>query len=42
MKVELQPIFPQEEVDIQNFYYYSTGFSPEELDRVYKDVAILP
>ena len=42
MKVELQPVFPQEEVDIQNFYYYSTGFSPEELDRVYKDVAILP
>lgn len=41
MKVELQPIFPQEEVDPQNYYYYSTGFSPEELDTVYRDVANL-
>jgi len=41
MKVELQPMFPQEEVDPQNYYYYNTGFSPEELDKVYRDVADL-
>ncbi len=42
MNIELQPVFPQEEVDIQNYYYYLTGFSPEELEKVYKDVALLP
>jgi PKHD-type hydroxylase len=42
MNIELQPVFPQEEVDIQNYYYYLTGFSPEELEKVYKDVATLP
>ena len=38
----MQPIFPSEEVDIQNYYFYLTGFSSEELDKVYKDVALLP
>lgn len=42
MNVDLQPIFPQEEVDIQNYYFYLQGFSPEELEKVYKDVATLP
>ena len=42
MNIEIQPVFPQEEIDIQNFYYYSTGFSPEELAKVYKDVGLLP
>ena len=42
MNIEMQPIFPAEEVDIQNYYFYLQGFSPEELDKVYKDVALLP
>lgn len=42
MNIDLQPVFPQEEIDIQNYYYYLTGFSPEELEKVYKDVAKLP
>ena len=42
MNIDLQPVFPQEEVDIQNYYYYLQGFSPEELDKVYKDVGTLP
>jgi PKHD-type hydroxylase len=42
MNIDLQPVFPQEEVDIQNYYYYLTGFSPEELEKVYKDVSLLP
>lgn len=42
MNIDLQPVFPQQEVDIQNYYYYLQGFSPEELEKVYKDVATLP
>jgi len=42
MNVDLQPVFPQEEVDIQNYYFYLQGFSPEELEKIYKDVATLP
>jgi PKHD-type hydroxylase len=42
MNIDFQPIFPTEEVDIQNYYFYQTGFSPEELAKVYKDVATLP
>jgi PKHD-type hydroxylase len=42
MNIDLQPVFPQQEIDIQNYYYYLQGFSPEELEKVYKDVATLP
>lgn len=35
-------IFPPKLVDIQNYYYFKTGFSNEELDKIYKDVAFLP
>jgi PKHD-type hydroxylase len=42
MNLQVQPLFPQDEIDIQNYYYYNQGFSSEELDKVYKDVATLP
>lgn len=35
-------IFPPKMVDIQNYYYFNNGFSNEELDKIYKDVAFLP
>ena len=35
-------IFPPKEVDIQNYYYFKQGFSPEELDKIYNDVDQLP
>ena len=35
-------IFPPKLVDIQNYYYFKPGFSDEELDKIYKDVAFLP
>jgi len=41
MSLELHPIFPTEEVDIQNYYFYATGFSTEELEKVYRDVDTL-
>ena len=34
--------FDQQEVDLQNWYYFSEGFSKEELDKIEKDVATLP
>ena len=35
-------VFPQEEVDLQNYYYYNEGFNKTELDKVYKGVDALP
>jgi hypothetical protein len=35
-------IFPPKLVDIQNYYYFKEGFSKEELDKIYADVAFLP
>ena len=42
MELTMQPMFPQDEIDIQNYFYYNAGFSQEELDKVYKDVNTLP
>lgn len=35
-------VFPPKLIDIQNYYYFKPGFSDEELDKIYKDVAFLP
>jgi PKHD-type hydroxylase len=35
-------VFPKETTDPTNYYYYQQGFSPEELERVYANVATLP
>jgi len=35
-------IFPTQEVDLQNYYYYSKGFSNEELETIYTNVANIP
>ena len=35
-------IFPPKLVDLQNYYYFEQGFSNEELDKIYKDVAFIP
>ena len=35
-------IFHPKLVDIQNYYYFKEGFSKEELDKIYADVAFLP
>lgn len=35
-------IFQPNTVDLQNFYYFSPGFSEEELAKIYKDVAPIP
>lgn len=35
-------IFPKEIVDSQNYYFFNPGFSQEELDKIYNDVATLP
>jgi len=35
-------IFSPKTVDLQNYYYFSQGFSSEELDKIYKDVATIP
>lgn len=35
-------IFPPKMVDLQNYYYFNDGFSNEELDKIYKDVAFIP
>lgn len=34
--------FDQQEVDLQNWYYFSDGFSKEELDKIENDVSSLP
>ena len=34
--------FDQQEVDLQNWYYFSEGFNKEELNKIEKDVATLP
>ena len=34
--------FNKKEVDAQNYYYFLEGFSPEELNRIYTSVAMLP
>lgn len=34
--------FPKEIVDSQNYYFFNPGFSQEELDKIYNDVATLP
>jgi PKHD-type hydroxylase len=35
-------IFPPETVDLQNYYFFSKGFSDDELAKIYRDVASLP
>jgi PKHD-type hydroxylase len=35
-------IFPPETVDLQNYYFFSKGFSDDELSKIYRDVASLP
>jgi PKHD-type hydroxylase len=35
-------IFPPKMVDICNYYFFKPGFSNEELDKIYNDVASLP
>jgi PKHD-type hydroxylase len=40
--MERRYVFPQEEADLQNYYWYAEGFNKEELDRVEKGVAKLP
>jgi PKHD-type hydroxylase len=35
-------VFPKESIDSQNYYFFNQGFSKEELDRIYKGVALLP
>jgi PKHD-type hydroxylase len=35
-------LFPKETTQPQNYYYFNHGFSNEELDIIYKGVAILP
>jgi PKHD-type hydroxylase len=35
-------IFPSETVDLQNYYFFSKGFSDNELAKIYRDVASLP
>lgn len=35
-------IFPPELVDLQNYYFFSKGFSDDELAKIYRDVASLP
>jgi len=35
-------IFPKYTCDLQNYYFFSQGFSTEELDKIYKNVAIIP
>jgi len=42
MRLDLSPIFPTEEVDLQNYYFFKAGFSQEELDAIYKGVAQIP
>ena len=34
--------FQQQTNDSQNFYWYKQGFTKEELDKIYNDVAQLP
>ena len=34
--------FDQQEVDLQNWYYFTKGFTKEELDKIEQDVANLP
>ena len=35
-------IFPPKMVDLQNYYYFKEGFSKEELNKIYNDVAFIP
>jgi len=35
-------IFKPELVDLQNYYFFSKGFSDDELAKIYRDVASLP
>lgn len=35
-------IFPPKTVDLQNYYYFKEGFSNEELNKIYNDVAFIP
>jgi PKHD-type hydroxylase len=32
-------LFSKKHVDLQNYYYFDSGFSSEELDKIYNDVA---
>ena len=35
-------LFPKETTQPQNYYFYTQGFSNEELEIIYKGVALLP
>lgn len=35
-------LFEPKLVDLQNYYFFEKGFSDEELDKIYKDVAAIP
>ena len=35
-------IFPKHTCDLQNYYFFNQGFSTEELDKIYKEVDIIP
>lgn len=35
-------VFPKYTCDPQNYYYFNQGFSAEELDKIYREVATIP
>jgi hypothetical protein len=35
-------IFPQKEVDLQNYYWFKNGFDDNALNQIYQDIATLP
>ena len=35
-------IFPQKDVDVQNYYWFKEGFDVNALNKIYQDVSILP
>ena len=34
--------FDQQEVDLQQYYFFKEGFTKEQLEKIEKDVATLP
>jgi PKHD-type hydroxylase len=42
MQLNIQPIYPTQESDATNYFYFPEGFSKEELDAIYKAVDRLP
>jgi PKHD-type hydroxylase len=35
-------IFPQNEVDVQNYYWFQNGFDNDEINKIYENVSTLP